>query len=111
MNVEFITADGEKGRYTGVSYFKQGRDGVGLFTGDDLGFVLADALVTYAGPGHTGTVSTADEISMEDEMADLRNEAQTTDGKLIGGSFAYSAQDSVEEEVLDSSSSDEHRGQ
>jgi hypothetical protein len=111
MNVEFITVDGEKGRYTGVSYFQQGRDGVGLFNEGDLGFVLTDALVTYAGPGHTGTVSTADEISMEDGMTDLRNEEQTTDGKLIDGSFAYSEQDPNKEEVLDSSSSDEHRNQ
>lgn len=109
MNVEFITSNGERGRYTGVSYFKQNRDGVGLFNDDDFGFVLADALVTYAGPGHTRTVSAADEISMEAEMADLRNQEQTTDGMLIVGSGARSKQESSATGVQDSSSNDEHR--
>ena len=109
MNIEYITADGEKGRYTGVSYFQQDRDGVGFFNADDLGFVQQKAFVTYAGPGHTGNVPATNEESMESVMADLRRKEQTTDGMLIVGSGAHSKQDSYVIEIQDGSSNDEDR--
>ena len=93
MNIEYITTDDEKGRYTGVSYFQQDRDGVGFFNGDDLGFVQSDAFVTYAGPGHTGNVPAANEESMDDVMAEIRTKEQTTDGMLIVGSGVDSSQE------------------
>ncbi|EMA56737.1 hypothetical protein [Halococcus thailandensis] len=88
-----------RGRYTGVSYFRQDRDGVGLFTGDDLGFVQEDTFVTYAGPGHAGDVPAVDEESMEDVMAALRAKEQTSDGMLIGRSGAHSKSDSPRTEM------------
>ncbi|EMA48072.1 MULTISPECIES: hypothetical protein [Halococcus] len=111
MNVEYITTDGERGRYTDVSYFHQDRDGVGFFNGADLGFVQEDTFVTYAGPGHTGDVPAADEESMEDVMAELRAKEHTTDGMLIVGSGAHSPEESSENEMQDGSSIEKHRDQ
>jgi hypothetical protein len=94
MNVEFITEDGKKGRYTGVAYFQQDVGEVVFFNDDDLGFVRTDAFVTYAGPGHTSNVPAANEESMKAMIADLRNEEQTVDGMLIVGSGSHSKQES-----------------
>jgi hypothetical protein len=107
MNVEFVNRDDEKHRYTGVAYFQQDIGKVRFFNDDDLGFVHQKSFVTYAGPGHTGNVPASNEESMEAAMADLRKQEQTTDGMLIVGSFAYSVQDTIKEEVEDNSSDDE----
>ena len=94
MNVEFITADGEKGRYTGVAYFQKDVGEIAFFNDNNLGFVQTDAFVTYAGPGHTSNVPAANEESMEAMMADLRKREQTVDGMLIVGSGSHSKQES-----------------
>lgn len=109
MNVEYITKDGEKGRYTGVSHFQQDLDGVGFFNSDERGFVLADSFVTYAGAGHTGNVSAANEEPLEAVIADLRREEQTTDEMLIVGSGAHVKQGSSGIREADGISNDENQ--
>jgi hypothetical protein len=109
MNVEFTTADGKKGRYTGVAYFQQGVSEVAFFNDDDFGFVQANASVTYAGPGHTSNVPAANEESMKTMMADLRKREQTTDGMLVVGSGARSKQESSGTEGQSGDSNDEDR--
>jgi hypothetical protein len=102
MNIEFINRDGEKHRYTGVSYFQQDSGEVAFFNDDELGFVHQQALVIYAGPGHTSNVPAGNEESMEDVMADLRKKEEMIDGMLVVDSFAYSAEKSSEEKPEDS---------
>jgi hypothetical protein len=101
MNIEFINKDGEKHRYTGVAYFQQDLGEIAFFNNDDLGFIHQQALVTYAGPGHTSNVPAANEESMENVMADLRKKEEMVDGMLIVGSFAYSGERSSEEKSED----------
>ena len=109
MNVEYTTKDGKNGRYTGVSYFQMGGDGVAFFNDDDLGFVQPDTLVTYAGPGHTGDIPAANDQALDNVMADLREREQRTDGIMIVGSSAHAKQDSSETKGMDRFSNGEDR--